>query len=112
MSSIVLLIGMVIVAAGALYVIGMRTQRKELPESLGLKQLTPTGVAWGFSLVAGFLGGKTAQELAPESGLGTFLNHWHGMPVALIVWIIIFSVAAGILHRLGHPVFKRKGQEG
>ena len=107
MAGIALLIGLVVVASGVIYLIGMRTQRKLIknsPESHALKKFTPTGVALVACLVAGLTGLMAVRELAPESVLGGFLHTWYGIAIGYFVFVGLFTLAGVLFRKYGHPI--------
>lgn len=109
--AITLLLGMVILACGAMVFLGIfisHLLKKLAPEHRALSSVSPTGIALCACFTSVMVVGVAARELAPESVLGSFLSTERGILTALGFAWFAFTIAATVFHRIGKPIFKVK----
>jgi predicted small integral membrane protein len=115
MAGILILLGVVTLACAAVVVVGLGASRfmtKRAPNSAFLFSVTPTGIALCACLVAVLVLGAVAKHLAPDSDLGSFLATRQGVIIGFGIAWLAFTIAATVLHVLGHPIFRVRGNRG
>jgi hypothetical protein len=109
MGVIALVVGLVLLASGAVFLAGIYAQRrlrKTAPESRHLRELTPVGLAWFGCFVLYLLMLPGTYYLAPESAAASLLGRWWAWPLALFAGVAVFSAGGAALACLGYPLYK------
>lgn len=107
-AAVIFAVTVVALACGAVAAIGLWVQshyRKRAPDRGPLRQVSPTGLALIGCFTLALVVGMAARKLAPESVLGSFLNTERGFLLGMVGAWLAFTVAAGVLHFLGHPLY-------
>jgi hypothetical protein len=115
MGTAAIILGAFVLFLVSLYLTGRwlsRAWARRHPESHAVAEVTPTGIALVGCLVLALTVGVAARSLAPDSGLGSFLSTFDGIRVGAIMAVGVFTIAAVVLDRLGHPTIKRKEARG